>query len=177
MKNKKGFTLLELLVVVLIIGILAGIALPQYKKVVWKSRAKSMLSTLRSMKTSIDVYYMANNAYPYKLEELDISLDGYTKDCTYLGPSFYRGGCKADDNVNLYLNVVVPGKDCTPSYQFNSGPYKSAGFWIDRDNKIYCYEHANYIPEPKSFCEKIMGCTPINPGQYAEDLSYICPDL
>ena len=53
--NKKGFTLLELLVVVLIIGILAGIALPQYRFAVEKTRLAEGLQTLSYIKRQIDV--------------------------------------------------------------------------------------------------------------------------
>ena len=174
--NNKGFTLIELLVVILIIGILAAVALPQYKKAVWRSRAKSMLPILRSMRTSIDLFYIVNDIYPTQLNELDIDIAEYTQNCEYLGPRYQEGGCKANEHTNLaIISGLYPGKAANPYFQFNKGPYRGAGFAIQKG--IKCYEQTSFVQEPKSFCEKVMGCTWDGPSTYAVDLFYTCPDL
>ena len=80
MKNK-GFTLLELLVVVLIIGILAGIALPQYRKSVEKAKLSEALLNFQTLKNAMDRYMLQNvcpNSFTYWPDDiqLDVELSG-----------------------------------------------------------------------------------------------------
>ncbi len=86
MNKNAGFALIELLVVVLIIGILAAVALPQYEKAVEKSRAAEALTLVRAIAGAEDVYYMANGNYATDLRDLDLSFPGVS-DTAYSGYS------------------------------------------------------------------------------------------
>ena len=77
-RNHKAFTLVEVLVVVLIIGILATIAVPQYQKAMRKSRMTEGFVNLKAIAQASDSYYLANGVRPLDFTELDISFPGAT---------------------------------------------------------------------------------------------------
>ncbi len=70
----KGFILIELLVVVLIIGILAAVALSQYQKAVLKSRYAGLMPTAKAIADGNDLYYLANAKYAEGIENLDVKV-------------------------------------------------------------------------------------------------------
>lgn len=71
-KNNFGFTLIEVLAVVLIIGILTAIGLPQYRRSVQRAEAMEALVNLKSIFEAAKRYRSANSQAPLNLKGLDI---------------------------------------------------------------------------------------------------------
>ena len=68
-----GFTLIEVLVVVIIIAVLAAVALPQYQKAVLKSRFSSLMPTTKAVHNGNEAYYLTHSGYARLLNELDVT--------------------------------------------------------------------------------------------------------
>jgi type IV pilus assembly protein PilA len=67
-KGHRGFTLIELMIVIAIIGILAAIAIPQFAAYREKSFNTAATSDLRNIRTSLEAFYADNQGYPTTLK-------------------------------------------------------------------------------------------------------------
>jgi general secretion pathway protein G len=60
-KNNKGFTLVEILIVVIILGILAAIVIPQFTNASTDARKNSLSSQLQTMRSQFELYKLQHN--------------------------------------------------------------------------------------------------------------------
>ena len=86
---KKGYTLVELLIVVAIVGILVSLAIPNFQQSAIKAKETALKQNLFTMRTVLDQYYADRGDYPESLESLieakylrSIPMDPFTKSTT-----------------------------------------------------------------------------------------------
>jgi type IV pilus assembly protein PilA len=98
-RNKKGFTLVELMVVVAIIGVLTAIAIPVYNNVTDNAKAKADAATLKTIQTAVTMYMAANEG---KWTSAAVGTDFYCLVSTYLAevPEAQVEGASFSVNVN-----------------------------------------------------------------------------
>ena len=78
MKDQKGFTLIELMIVIAIIGILAAIAIPQFSAYRKRSYNSSANADLRNAATAQEAYYVDEETYTNSISNLTGSYGLYT---------------------------------------------------------------------------------------------------
>ncbi len=81
MNAQKGFTLIELMIVVAIIGILAAIAIPAYQNYTSKSKASAALADISALKTNYELNFSTEGAGGITLAKLGAA-EGKTGNCT-----------------------------------------------------------------------------------------------
>ncbi len=86
---KKGYTLLELMIVVAIVGILVALAIPNFQQSAMKAKETALKQNLFTMRAVLDQYYADRGDYPDNLEALveakylrAIPMDPLTKSST-----------------------------------------------------------------------------------------------
>lgn len=68
-KMQKGFTLIELMIVVAIVGILAAIAIPAYQDYIKRSKVSEIAATMGACKTSVTEFFQATNNLPTNADQ------------------------------------------------------------------------------------------------------------
>ena len=79
-KSRRGFTLIELMIVLTIVGILASISAPNYQWGLGRAREAVLREDLYMMRSTIDQYYADQGKYPDTLEELVENKNKYLRE-------------------------------------------------------------------------------------------------
>ena len=69
-QEEKGFTLIELIIVITLIGILVGLGLPQFKNATRRTRETALKENLFTLRKLINQYHVDKGKYPQSLQTL-----------------------------------------------------------------------------------------------------------
>ena len=86
MKNNKGFTLIELIMVTIILGILAAVAVPRYMGTVSQAEAAAEKAVIDALKAAVENYatqeFLEKGRYDYPSNPFElVDVDGYCGEC------------------------------------------------------------------------------------------------
>jgi len=113
LKDNKGFTLVELMITVLIVGILASVAIPLYQANVKRAKASEADAALGSIRTALRVYYAENGVYPTAANYIpvyNLSIDVDSTDIVgrYFPPTAYT--YQSTDGINYTIRATGSGQ-------------------------------------------------------------------
>ena len=97
--RQKGFATLEVILMVMVIGILASIAVPRFTSVTTAANTAKIQADLSTIDTAIAIYYMEHGSYPTQLNQLTDYLRGADGDIKPPSGKCYLNGAETAVDV------------------------------------------------------------------------------
>lgn len=119
-RNQKGFTLVELMITIVIVGILAAVAVPIYTANIKKAKMSECDAALGTIRTALRVYYATNDplpAYPVVAADTPVSdvdaldIDAADLDGKYFNPEHYTLESSVDAYTITCNTITAIGTD------------------------------------------------------------------
>ena len=98
--KNKGFTLVEIMIVVVIIGLLASMAIPAFQKVRSNSQDKAVLNNARQLSAASDQYYLENGVSSVALSDL-LGPTSYIKALNSVAKESYPAGFSQGTTITI----------------------------------------------------------------------------
>ncbi len=118
--RQKGFATLEVILMVMIIGILASIAVPRFTSVTTAANTAKIQSDLATIDTAISIYYMEHGSYPTTLNQMSEYLQGVDSSNTTLKPP--SGKCYLNGGTTA---AAVPATEYTIQAESGNNPARA----------------------------------------------------
>ncbi|HKE10427.1 MAG TPA: prepilin-type N-terminal cleavage/methylation domain-containing protein [Myxococcota bacterium] len=113
MRRREGFTLIELMIVVAIIGILAAIAIPNFLKFQLRSKTGEAKANLAAIRTAEEGYFSEYSVYVAQIAAWPTALPNNLKQVWAVGSGFDQLGWSPEGEVFFMYGVNWPGPGAT----------------------------------------------------------------
>jgi len=154
--KKTGFTLVEILIVVIILGILAAIVIPQFSSASETAKESNLKSDLLTLRNQLELYRVQHgDLYPWQLEDVGEDSEAVAEQMTsrtneygtttedFTDKDFRFGPYLDKIPVNLFVKDVA-GPEVGAAFFFGDGPLEegdgddSTGWYVDTNTgKVY----------------------------------------